>query len=171
MMNMETIVLTKSGLFTQDIRMWEMSTTKDWKPYKTHFKKAQMELRRHAAPISDLNLHEANALKEQVIEELYNRNVEEKSVNAMVLQDQINEVKEQLRKLNIQNKEEDTEKTVSQQRTVKNRSRRSKYFWTHGLCNHVGSACKYKKEGHVDEATVENRKNGSTVGCPWINNE
>ncbi len=41
-----------------------------------------------------------------------------------------------------------------------------KYCWTHGRCNHNGSACRNKAPGHKDEATMDNKMEGSTYACP-----
>ena len=50
--------------------------------------------------------------------------------------------------------------------TPSNRSRRTRYYcWTHGWCFHAGKLCRAKAEGHKDEATKENRMNGSNKGC------
>ena len=35
------------------------------------------------------------------------------------------------------------------------------YCWTHGLCNHLGTACRNPADGHQAQATLENRMNGS----------
>ena len=50
--------------------------------------------------------------------------------------------------------------------TPSNRSRCTRYYcWTHGWCFHAGKLCRAKAEGHKDEATKENRMNGSNKGC------
>ena len=49
--------------------------------------------------------------------------------------------------------------------TPSNRSRRTRYYcWTHGWCFHAGKLCRAKANGHKDEATKENKMNGSTKG-------
>lgn len=45
-----------------------------------------------------------------------------------------------------------------------------KYCWTHGYCFHSGKECTRKAQGHKDNATVNNRMNGSTRGCNKANN-
>lgn len=45
-----------------------------------------------------------------------------------------------------------------------NRAGHTLYCWSHGLCNHKGPDCRKKKEGHKDEATLENRMGGSEKG-------
>ena len=44
-------------------------------------------------------------------------------------------------------------------------NKRKLYCWTLGRCNHKSKDCKNKKEGHQDDATFINKKNGSTKGC------
>ena len=44
------------------------------------------------------------------------------------------------------------------------------YCWTHGLCNHKSIECKKKEAGHKDEATLENRMDGSEKGTNRRNN-
>jgi len=41
-----------------------------------------------------------------------------------------------------------------------------KYCWTHGLCNHYGRDCRTKADGHQDNATKENRMDGSMRNIP-----
>jgi len=38
----------------------------------------------------------------------------------------------------------------------------SKYFWSHGVCTHESVECIWKKPGHQDDATVGEKKGGST---------
>ena len=39
----------------------------------------------------------------------------------------------------------------------------SKYCWSHGACAHWGHKCTNKKSGHIDDATFQDRKGGSTA--------
>ena len=39
------------------------------------------------------------------------------------------------------------------------------YCWTHGHCNHKSSECRNKKKGHKDDATLQDKKGGSTKNC------
>ena len=47
----------------------------------------------------------------------------------------------------------------------------SKYCWSCGAWNHLGKNCRFKKEGHKDEATFENKMGGSTLYCMECNQE
>ena len=40
-----------------------------------------------------------------------------------------------------------------------------KYCWTHGAGNHKSCDCRNKREGHKDNATFDNRMNGSNAYC------
>ena len=46
-----------------------------------------------------------------------------------------------------------------------NRRTTSKYCWTHGGCAHNSNECTAKAEGHVDNATFEDKKGGSKAFC------
>ena len=39
------------------------------------------------------------------------------------------------------------------------------YCWSHGAGNHTSKQCRFKKEGHQDNATFENRMGGSNAYC------
>ena len=41
------------------------------------------------------------------------------------------------------------------------------YCWTHEGCANAGSACKDKAPGHKNEATFENKMEGSKAFCAW----
>ena len=40
-----------------------------------------------------------------------------------------------------------------------------KYCWTHGGCNHDGTACNFRAQGHKEKATFTNRMGGSNAYC------
>ena len=42
---------------------------------------------------------------------------------------------------------------------------RTKYCWSYGAAWHTGVDYRYKKDGHQDSATMENRKGGCTNFC------
>ena len=41
----------------------------------------------------------------------------------------------------------------------------TKYCWTHGRCTHTSNECLRKAPGHQDNATFDNKLDGSTYGC------
>ncbi len=50
---------------------------------------------------------------------------------------------------------------VAQNATNQRPTNQRFYCWTHGLCNHLGTACRNPADGHQAQATLENRMNGS----------
>ena len=53
----------------------------------------------------------------------------------------------------------------NQERPFRPRRNKDNYCWSHGGCAHKGKDCKYKKQGHQDNATFENKMGGSTYYC------
>ena len=53
-----------------------------------------------------------------------------------------------------------TSQPVTKKKSKRNPNQ-SKYCWTHGLCSHSGVDCRTPAEGHIAEATLEDRRNGS----------
>ena len=45
--------------------------------------------------------------------------------------------------------------------------RKWNYCWTHGACDHSSKDCKFKEEGHEDNATHEDRKAGNNNRCEF----
>jgi hypothetical protein len=45
------------------------------------------------------------------------------------------------------------------------------YCWSHGACGHKGRDCRWKKEGHKDEASFKNKMGGSMRYCQDCNDE
>ena len=41
----------------------------------------------------------------------------------------------------------------------------NKYCWRHGKCSHKSSNCRNPAPGHKEDATLEAKKDGSTLGC------
>ena len=52
-----------------------------------------------------------------------------------------------------------------QQQQQQSRRARTKYCWSHGLCAHTGKDCRNPSAGHDIQATVQNRRGGSSKGC------
>ena len=46
------------------------------------------------------------------------------------------------------------------------RSKTDMYCWTHGGCAHAGATCNDKAPGHKNNATFENKMEGSKAFCP-----
>ena len=54
-------------------------------------------------------------------------------------------------------------KKQGKRRTGSNKTK--KYCWTHGLWNHTSQECGVRKEGHQEDATMDNKMGGSEKGC------
>ena len=46
-----------------------------------------------------------------------------------------------------------------------NNQTRNRYCWTHGACSHTSKHCRYKADGHIDDASFKDKKGGSTRNC------
>jgi hypothetical protein len=68
LINIAMILLTKSGMFTNDIRRWYERPTveKTWPRFKTHFRDAQKAIRNSTPTVDQLGFHNAN-LVEQIV--------------------------------------------------------------------------------------------------------
>ena len=53
----------------------------------------------------------------------------------------------------------------SKNRPASRNKTRREYCWSHGSCDHKGSACKTPKDGHIAEATYWKRQGGSNDRC------
>jgi hypothetical protein len=75
LINIGLIIITRSTIFSSDIRKWNSRPEDDktWPTFKTHFKEAQCEIKRSqpATTTDSLGFHgQANAIVDQVIERL-----------------------------------------------------------------------------------------------------
>lgn len=121
--------------------------------------------------IDQTYLNEANSIlaayQANVASNNDNNSVSQSDLKAMF--DKLNEKLEEMSNTsnNGNNNGKNKGKNAGKGKKDKNRL----YCWTHGACNHKGSDCNNKSEGHKDEATVHNMMNGSTKNCWWIKND
>lgn len=47
----------------------------------------------------------------------------------------------------------------------------AKYCWSCGAWNHHSKDCRFKNDGHKDNATFDNKMNGRTYHCQEVNKE
>ena len=78
LINIALIILSRSGVFSHDIRMWHAkpSQEKTWPNLRQHFKEAQKSIRMSGGTIDQLGLHNANAMVEKIIEGLHNKSTD-----------------------------------------------------------------------------------------------
>ena len=73
----------------------------------------------------------------------------------------------------IDKKLDDQTTTPSKSQKRKRGTRRvlDHYCWTHGAGNHKSCDCRFKKDGHKDTATIDNRMGGSNAFCRQARSE
>ena len=64
-----------------------------------------------------------------------------------------------IQQLQVQLSSQNTQAPTQQPRKMNH------YCWTHGACGHPSHKCRNEKSGHQDNATFDNRMNGSTYFC------
>ena len=77
------------------------------------------------------------------------------------------EIKE-LKSTKQQNKNTPKTSNQGQYEGYTTRVNKSKYCHTHGSCAHKSKFCKNKRPGHKNEATFEDKMNGSTAYCQAV---
>ena len=184
-------ILNNCGnIYNDYLRSWNriQENQKTWNRFKMHFRQAYNELEAtNALSISDLGFGAANLMDEVVDRlsaELLLRakhtpdNVPIQSTpvaNATdrnPLQELLNQNRELIRCLTeVNNKSQDRPRQSApgpkQGQPIKPLPPRyNQYCWTHGRCNHQGSACRTKAPGHKDEASMSDKMGGSTYACP-----
>jgi hypothetical protein len=82
LINLAMILLTKSGLFTNDIRRWyeRPAADKTWPNLKTHFRNAQKAIRNSTPTVDQLGFHNANLVQQIVTGLRENSVTEERNV-------------------------------------------------------------------------------------------
>ena len=188
LVNIAPIILAKPGIFSHDIRTWHSKNENDknWPSCKTHFKDAQKLLRMTGGTVSDLGLHGANAMVEQIIQGIREQaitdqhydqdNMADHQMTAQMdhmanvaaqnaaLVDKVNQMMEKMKELQSQI-QPGRQKTPGE---GKRQPKKKQYCWSHGSCAHSGKDCRMKREGHKDEATFTNLLGGSTKNCYWL---
>ena len=81
-----------------------------------------------------------------------------------------NDMKNNARKRN-QNSRGQSKSERNAKKKKRRRLKIDKYCWSCGAWNHASKDCRNKKDGHQDEATFENKMNGSVLYCQDCNEE
>jgi hypothetical protein len=191
-MNIAYNIINRTGRFDNAIREWNRRTPlqKTWIALKDHFRTAQAELRESGKlTMVDAGFHNANLVDEIAnrVHELNGANDLEEQVCQMVqgqefanaaiadilpaLITQMQEMQAALQDLKPGKPEK---KQLLKKYTPKKKEGQpirpldaatNSYCWTHGRCKHTSTQCKFPAEGHCKDATMDNKKNGSTFGC------
>ena len=148
--HMAILVLSRSGVNSDDLRTWKHVEEQTWPSFKNHFREAQQELRTTRPALGDItNFHEANSIQANAI-------LQEALATAKAdsLMQTLTAIMERLEK--IENKPPPKNKPEPPPKA---------YCWTHGWCRHSGTQCNQPKDGHQAQATKTNKMGGSTKRC------
>jgi hypothetical protein len=196
LINLAMILLTKSGIFANDIRRWYDRPTaeKTWPNFKTHFRDAQKAIRNSTPTIDQLGFHNAN-LVQQIVTGLRDQSINDNpppttdtiadtaaahhNANAtqqnQTMLTQMQEMQATL--LALQNQAPPQQNNNHGGRSGRGGRGRSQgrggrptqqYCWSHGSCHHSSANCTNKATGHKTEATFQNMLEGSKKRCYWL---
>ena len=183
--NMAYLLLQNTQVYSNALNKWNQLSISDhtWENFKRHFRTAQKGLRRTGA----LSIHESINHTEilSLIQQGVQLALEDKhltstdssatlptteSINSassissdltlQTMQKQIDIMQQMLENMHTMHKTNNTP------RKKKKNPNQNKYCWTHGLCSHDGTECRNPADGHVAEATVNNRMGGSSKNLP-----
>ena len=187
------LILNKTGKYGEYIRKWNrlQPAQKTWPHFKTTFRQAQTELRETGdLQINDTPFHSENLVEEVVrgVQRALEPAAEEAAMaeqqamqhmanattqNQMVpdLMTQMMQMMQQMQQMQAQIAQASVTTPASNRNNSSNnnnnrrRKNTSKYCWSHGACAHDSASCQAKKQGHQDNATFDNKMNGSTAYC------
>ena len=175
--NMGYLILQNTQVYNNALNQWNQLDPQqhNWENFKTHFRNAQKGLRRTGAlTVQDSINHTdlLNLVQQGVQMALTEKDSATETTTTNTSTSQVNSVTSDLTLQTLQTQMElmtqmmETLKTMqTSQPVTKKKSKRnpnqSKYCWTHGLCSHSGVDCRTPAEGHIAEATLEDRRNGS----------
>ena len=184
---MAYMILNKTGKYGEYLRKWNRfpPTQKTWPTFKTTFRQAQTELRETGdLEVNQTEFHSANLIEEIVngVQRALEPATEEAAyaeqqamqhmANATTQQQVLPDLMNQMMTMMKQMQDMQTQMLTNNNRTTGNNSKgnrrrrnKSKYCWSHGACAHDSKSCQAKKEGHQDDATFNNKMNGSTAYC------
>ena len=186
-------IIKRTGEFEQALLEWfEIDAArKTWARFKRHFMAAHKALRKvRGKTVRDTNYFQANMMEEMhrgmdrmktdILESMsvmQNQSLPNYSPSALTtstMPTQASSVTNtsetvsnaELLRL-IQQLQQQLSMQPSTPSTKPNSSKRvvTDYCWTHGACAHPSHLCRNKKPGHRDDATFENKFDGSTYYC------
>ena len=175
-MNIAYIILSRPGKFGKWILEWNRTprNQQSWLSFKTHFRNAQKEYRElQDTTVAETEFNQAHMVRE-IIDGVRNLTVQDaddneadnfvaQMANAAVTNQQVMpELLTQVQTLSQLVLQLQTQMQTQGTNTSRTTNR---YCWTHGACAHTGKHCRYKADGHLDEATFKDKKGGSTKNC------
>ena len=158
---------------------------KTWIRFKRHFTMAHKDLRKvRGKTIKQTSYFQANQLVKEVNENITQMKSDILDSMSIIQQDRQDNSSVSTPTLPTQTASAVTGSTVSNedllhmiqqlqeqlstqntQASTQQKRKVNHYCWTHGACGHPSNKCRNKKPGHQDNATFENRMNGSTYYC------
>ena len=158
-----TEILSKTGLFSLDIRDWQAKNKADKTKtnFVSHFTRAEKAYHENNTSGQHGYAQQANA----AIQDHLHHFAQQFAMNdaRMAL------LEAQLKTANAIIAKEKTTEQPTQPGNPKKPFVAKAYCWTHGRVSnpkHTSATCRYKKEGHKDEATMDNKMGGET--CVFV---
>ena len=187
--NMAYLLLQQTQVYSTALNRWNQSERPEqtWSNFKTHFRDAQKALRRTGAltvqeslnhtqiiNLVQQGVHQALAtacppsmdtpapMPETCLPALDEISTPPSSVSANSVTSDITMQTIQQQMLMMQKMMDMMTSNTNKFKKSKRRNPNlTKYCWTHGLCNHTGSECRTPADGHIKDATLQNRLGGS----------
>ena len=189
LINFALQIIKNTNDFEDAQKQWHAKATGDktWSNFMTHFDDEHQALREVRGVTMRSTAFHANAVSNEVLEEVRGMNATVQQAMMMmqnqtppntqppVTQEHVNfapsnnnEVSSEILLFLKKLQDEVESLKTSKQSSYRKRTKVGKYCWSHGGCNHTGKECKtgYRKRGHIEDATFENKQGGSTLYCP-----
>ena len=190
-------IVKRTGEFEKALLEWNAMDPlrHTWARFKRHFNAAHKALRKvRGKTIRDTSYFQANMMEEMnrsmdkmktdilesmsIMQNQHHQNYDPSLVTTPTFTTQASSVTSN-RTDNVSNAEllrliqqlqqqlntQPPEKPKSSKRVV------THYCWTHGACAHPSHLCRNKKEGHRDDATLDNKLGGSVYFCKVAEDE
>ena len=175
--NMGYLLLQNTQIYNNALVKWNQLAQQSWEIFKNHFREAQKSLRRTGALSiqESINHAEIISLVQQGVQMAMQDKYAEKDVETLdsTPQQTMNTVTSDLTMQTMQQQMELMRQMMETMKSMqatssggskksKRNPNQSKYCWTHGLCSHNSSQCRTPADGHMVNATLENRMGGSS---------
>ena len=174
--NMGYILLQNAQIYNNALTKWNLLERGEqtWENFKLHFRNAQKGLRRTGALTIQDTINHAEMLN--LVQQGVQMALEEKVSSSLSasgdMQQEVvaNSVTSDITLQTMQKQMEVMQKMLETMQSLQakpssNKGRKnpnqSKYCWTHGLCSHDGTQCRTPADGHMANATLDNRMGGS----------
>ena len=169
-------IIKNSNDFENGIEQWYERPVVEhtWDNFKTHFEEAREKLKKirgsdmrnsafqHANFVANEVRADIARTHDSIMQALAGQTNETEEEPEPELAEQANATMQDATQLAILQLLKQIQADMKQS---KPKDRKKFYCWTHGACAHKSTDCRNKREGHKDNATFNNKMNGSTKGC------